>query len=350
MAFAPCPYFFRVPHGVFLREATSVAVNSKDEVIVFNRGNMPVLIFSPAGELVDMFGNPTPFAGTRAPPPELVASGVARDGAGTPLPVFCGCCYSWAHSVRCDGEDNMWLVDVLGHRIHKVDRSGRTLLTLGSGQPCAPFSGELFNRPTDVAIHPRTGELFVTDGYRNARVHRLDAAGRHIQSWGTSGSDPGQFSLPHSIDLLDEEHVIVCDRENHRVQVFTLEGGFVRQWPVHKATAVRVVGRGEATRVYVAEQGPSPVMAAARAPNLGQRVGIYTREGALLHRLGEPLPGEGPAQFLWPHSIAVDSKGCVFVAEVSYVEVRAERRRPPPLPAACLPSAPSLLLWGLCGA
>ncbi|MEX2081461.1 MAG: peptidyl-alpha-hydroxyglycine alpha-amidating lyase family protein, partial [Dehalococcoidia bacterium] len=279
-------------------------------------GNMPVLVFNRDGELVRWWGNETPFAGMTQ----------VTDPYGNGVKVWAGCQYTWAHSVRVDHQDNVWLVDVTGKQIFKTDRSGRALMTIGTGVPAPRQSGEMFNRPTDVAIHPRSGELFVSDGYGNSRIHRLGADGAHLLSWGEPGTDAGQFSLPHSITVLDDDRVVVCDRENHRVQVFTLEGASVRQWHVHKATAVAVTGTGEATRVYVAEQGPPAVQFGV--PNLGHRVSIYTAEGELVNRIGNPLPGEAPDQFLWPHSVAVDSEGSIYVADVSYIEV-GSRQDPP---------------------
>ncbi len=307
--FEPVPMWAKVPHGIWMREATSVAVDAEDRVYVFNRGNVPVLVFDQDGSLLHQWGNETPFAGVTE----------ITDPYGNPVKVWQGCEYTWAHSVRVDHEKNVWLVDVTGNRIFKTDRTGRSLMTIGSGVPAPRQSGEMFNRPTDVAVHPATGDIFISDGYGNSRVHRLDREGRHILSWGEPGSDEGQFSLPHNLAILDEGHVVVCDRENHRVQVFTLEGEYVRAWHCHKATAVAVTGSGADTRVYIAEQGPPPVQTGV--PNLGHRVTIYTAEGEMVTRFGAALPGEGPDQFLWPHSVAVDSQGSVYVAEVSYIEV-----------------------------
>jgi hypothetical protein len=75
--------------------------------------------------------------------------------------------------------------------------------------PPAIQSGERFNRPTDVCVHPATGEIFVTDGYGNSRVHRLQADGSHIQSWGVAGTDEGQFNLPHSVTLHPDQDKVL---------------------------------------------------------------------------------------------------------------------------------------------
>lgn len=306
--YEPVPFWAKVPHGIWLQEATSVAVDSDDRVYVFNRGNMPVLVFDPEGNVVDMWGNNTPWSGT-----ELIT-----DPYGNSVLTWPGNRWMRAHSIRTDHEDNLWLVDVLGHTVTKTDRSGNELLRLGTGEPAPAQSGAPFNRPTDVTVNPANADIYVSDGYRNSRIHRFDGEGRLLQSWGEPGADAGQFSLPHNIAMCGDSEVIVADRENHRVQVFSLDGEYRREWHVHHAVAV-ASGRGEDAAVYVAEQGPPPVQYGV--PNLGHRVSVYTRAGDLITRFGAPLPGEAWDQFLWPHSIAVDSHGDVYVAEVSYTEV-----------------------------
>jgi len=306
--FEPVPFWAKVPHGIWLQEATAVAVDSADRVYVFNRGNMPVIVFDPEGNVLDMWGNERPASGT-----ELIT-----DPYGNSTLTWPGNRWMRAHAIRTDHEDNLWLVDVLGHTITKTDLAGNELMRLGSGEPALAQGGEPFNRPTDLTVNPANGDIYVSDGYRNSRVHRFDESGRLIQSWGEPGSDPGQFSLPHNIAMFGDDAVIVADRENHRVQVFSLEGDFRKQWHVHHAVAV-TSGRTGDESVYVAEQGPPPVQYGV--PNLGHRVSIYNRSGELLTRFGAPLPGEAWDQFLWPHSIAVDSRGDVYVAEVSYTEV-----------------------------
>ncbi|EPH46064.1 putative Peptidyl-glycine alpha-amidating monooxygenase [Streptomyces aurantiacus JA 4570] len=313
--YEPVPFWAKIPHGVWLKEATSVAVDSEDRVYVFNRGNMPVLVLDLDGQVVDMWGNDTPFAGTE----------VFEDPYGNAMPRWKGCRFQRAHAITVDPEDHLWLVDDIGNRITKTDRKGNTLLTLGTGHPSGFQSGEPFNRPTDVAISPRTGDVFVSDGYGNSRVHRFDARGAHLMSWGEPGTGQGQFSLPHGVTLFGDDAVLVCDRENHRVQVFSLDGEFRTSWHAHKAVAA-CTGRGADTNVYVAEQGPPPVQRGV--PGLGHRIQVYDREGRFVTRFGADLPGEAPDRFNWPHSVAVDSEGSVYAAEVSYTE-EGSRLTPP---------------------
>lgn len=309
------PGWARVPHGIWLREATAVAVDSSDRVYVFSRGNMPMVVFDRDGNVIDMWGNDSPFGG-------VIES---NDPYGNKYFAWGGPRFRRQHAITIDSDDNLWLVDDIGCKIYKTDRKGKVLLEIGTGIPAPRQSGQMFNKPTDIAVSPVNGDLFISDGYGNSRVHHLDKRGRHIKSWGEPGTDPGQFSLPHNIAMFGDDHVIVCDRENHRVQVFTLDGDFVKEWHVHKATAV-YAGKGRDTNVYIGEQGPPAVQFGVR--NLGHRVSIYGRDGKLRTRLGAALPGEGPDQFLWPHSVTVDSHGDIYVAEVSYVEVGRHQNPP----------------------
>ena len=306
--YEPVPGWAKIPHGLFMREATSVAVDSDDRVYIFSRGNMPVMVFDSEGNMVDSWGNEDPYTGTHK----------ITDPYGNPMVTWPGNRFVWPHSIRVDHEDNLWLVDVLDNRIHKTTRTGEELMVLGTGVATEFQGGDPFNRPTDVTVDPASGDIFVSDGYRNSRVHRFDSQGNLKFSWGQPGNEHGSFSLPHNIAMFGDNAVIVCDRENHRVQTFTLDGEFLKNWHSHKAVAV-TSGKGEDKAVYVAEQGPPPVQKGV--PNLGHRVSIFDLEGKLIRRVGASLPGEHPDEFLWPHSVAVDSHGDIYVAEVSYVEV-----------------------------
>lgn len=266
----------------FAGDATAVAVNSRDQVFVFNRGPVPVIVFDPSGRVLDAWG------------------------AGE---------FTRPHSIRIDREDNVFLVESQGgHVIQKRSPGGELLMELGRrGKPSGPHSGVPFNSPTDIAIHRTTGDLFVSDGYGNSRIHRFDAQGNHLLSWGEPGGDPGQFYVPHSLAFIDDEHLVVCDRENFRLQIFTLDGVFVDQWHAFRPCAVTV---SEATGLlYVAELGPAP--AYHGLPDLGSRIRILTPSGQRVGSMGARTPGHGRDQFMAPHSLAFDSSGALYVAEVS---------------------------------
>ena len=173
----------------------------------------------------------------------------------------------------------------------------------------------MFNRPTDIAINPETGDLFVADGYGNSRVHKFSSSGQYLTSWGAPGTDPGQFSLPHNISMLGTDRVVVCDRENFRLQVFTTDGEFVDQWHIHHPMSI-TSGKNGDTALYVGEMIPPPVQQGV--PNLGARLAVLSAEGEFLQHLGAPLPGQGHDQFTAPHGISTDSHGNIYVAEVAW--------------------------------
>ena len=163
--YEPVPGWAKIPHGFWLREATAVAVDSQDRVYGFNRGNMPMLVFDADGDMIDHWGNDTPHGDMD----EIV------DPYGVTRLVWRGVRFGWPHSVRVDPDDYLWLVDVHTHKLTKTDRAGTTVMTLGSGDPAPPQSGDPFNKPTDRAISQANGDIFVSDGYGNSRVHRYAA-------------------------------------------------------------------------------------------------------------------------------------------------------------------------------
>ena len=304
--YKPIGLWAKIPHGIWIREATSVSVDSMDNVYIFNRGNIPILKFDTYGNLIDKWGTEDPYS-------EITTKELRP---GVKLQSWSGSNFTRPHSIRIDRDDNMWLVDDSGNMISKYDLSFNLKLQIGDGNPSERESGIPFNRPTDVTIRESTGEIFISDGYGNSRVHHFDPEGKLIKSWGESGTSPGKFSLPHNLVMINDQELLVCDRENHRVQIFHINGEFIREWHVHKAVAVTVDMEG---KIYIAEQGPPPVQKGVK--NLGHSVGIWNDKGELIERLGSEFPGEKHDQFLWPHSIAVDSKGTIYVAEVSFVEV-----------------------------
>ena len=205
--YEPVPGWAKLPMGVTFRgDATSVAVDSKDNVYVFNRGTEPIAVFDVDGNFLRGMGHG-----------EFVRP----------------------HGIEIDRNDDLYLVDDNGHFVQKRTNEGQVVFTIGTkGEPCDWQSGGMFNRPTDVAIHPDTGELFVSDGYGNSRIHKFDPDGQHMMSWGQPGTDPGQFSLPHNISMVGLDKVVVADRENFRLQIFTTGGEFVEQIHIHHPMSV----------------------------------------------------------------------------------------------------------------
>ena len=222
------------------------------------------------------------------------------------------------HGVFADHESCIWVTDTDNHTIHRFSQEGDVRLLLGTpGKPGNP--GEPFNRPTKAVVSP-DGELFVSDGYGQSRVHRFTLDGRHLASWGSPGVEPGQFALPHSVAVDGQNRVYIADRENCRIQVFDRDGKFLSQcsngsWPgILWPNDVRIGSNGE---IYVAEAGHR--ISIWKMGDDPQPTPIITPAGTweLLARWGDA--GSGPGQFLdCPHSICVDSAGSVYTAEVPF--------------------------------
>ena len=287
----------KLPEGWTFHEVVDIEVDAKDRVYVFCRGEHPLIVFERDGSFVTAWGE-----GIFARP----------------------------HGITLGPDDTLYCADDRGHCIRQCTLDGRLLMTIGTpGEPASLHSGEPFNQPTKVAIHPKTGELYISDGYGNARVHSYAADGDYLFSWGAFGTDPGQFNLVHSVCTDEEGKVYIADRENHRVQVFDGEGNYLSQWNnLHRPCGLRIQGG----LAYIG-QLPSHLAVNAAYPNIGACVSIHDLSGRRLARLGDVCCGEAPGQFTVPHGIAVDSRGDIYVAEVSWSAYGS--RLDPPRTARC---------------
>ena len=285
----------KLPDGWRFVEATAVAVDRKDNVYVFNRGEHPVIVFDREGRFLRSWG----------------------EGH-----------FTRAHGITLGPDDSLWLTDDGSHTIRQFTSEGKLLLRIGTAdRPADPHSGKPFNRPTHVALCPRTGDIYISDGYGNSRVHKYDPAGRHLFSWGEPGTDPGCFNVPHNIATDAEGLVYVADRENHRVQIFDSRGGYQAQLNnLHRPCGL-FADRRNGGRLYVGEL-PTHLAVNQAVPNLGARVSIVSLKGDLLARFGGRFAGEAPGEFVAPHGVAVDSRGDVYVAEVSYT-AKGRHESPP---------------------
>jgi len=161
--------------------------------------------------------------------------------------------------------------------VRQFTPEGKHLLTIGApDKPATLQGGQPFNRPTHVALCPRTGAIYISDGYGNSRVHQYNPGGRHLLSWGEPGTDPGCFNIPHNIATDSEGHVYVADRENHRVQIFDAQGRYLAQWNnLHRPCGL-FADRRNGGLFYVGEL-PSHLAVNESVPNLGARVSVLRR-------------------------------------------------------------------------
>ena len=187
----------RVPDGIQLGWVVAVAGDASDNVYVYNRGEVPMVIFDRDGNYVDDW-----------------RQGILDNQA--------------AHGLYFDPDGNPWCTEYEIHCIRKMTPGGDLLLTIGTpGKPGA--EGEPFQRPTDVAFDSH-GFLYVSDGYDNARVHKYTGEGEFIKSWGEPGTRPGQLNLSHCVRVDPNDRVMVCDRSNDRIQIFDTEGNYLEEW------------------------------------------------------------------------------------------------------------------------
>jgi sugar lactone lactonase YvrE len=272
------------PGREFNADVAAVGVDAQDRVYAFNRGAHPMVVLDRDGNFLRSWGE-----------------GV----------------FHRAHGVHMAADDTLWLTDDGDHTVRHCTLDGKVLLTLGiPGQPAPWLSGQPFHRCTHTALSPQ-GDLYVSDGYGNARIHKFDPRGRLLRSWGDPGTDPGQFNIPHNIACDAEGWVYVADRENHRIQVFDGNGTFETQWVnMHRPSGL-YLHPGPSPRFYVGEIGGG-VAVNVDMPNIGPRVSINGAKGELLARLGSRPAGLEPGQFISPHGLAVDSRGDIYVGEVSY--------------------------------
>ena len=284
-----------MPEDWTYKEATAVAVDSKDNVYVFNRGTHPMIVFDPGGNVVRTWG----------------------DGI-----------FTNPHGVTIGPDDSVYCVDNFDHTVRKFTPDGKLLMTLGAENQHSPaMSGIPFNEPTHLAVDSQTGELYVADGYANARVHKFSPDGRLLFSWGESGTDPGQFNIVHNIVTDKEGWVYVADRENHRIQVFDSNGKYEAQWVnLSRAACIHVDHRSDQL-VYVGEYYGG-IQTNVAGKRIGPRVSVLDLKGNVLARVGDLSYGDEPGRFYSPHGIAADSKGDIYVAEVSWSDY-GSRMDPP---------------------
>ncbi len=274
----------KLPAGWSFLDVGGLAIDSQDRVYVLNRSPHPVMVFDRSGNFLGSWGE-----GYFQRPH---GSRIIQDGT-----IYCT--DDSNHTISQFTPEGK-LVKVLGNRDKPSDTGYIQQPDLFKSLATIKRGGPPFNRPTGVALSS-SGEIFVSDGYGNARVHRFTPDGTLLFSWGEPGTGPGQFRLPHNIWIDKQDRVWVPDRENSRIQVFDTSGKFLSQWTdLVRPTDVFI---DDKEIVYVSE--------------VSLRVSIFTIDGRLLARWGNEEKNPATDLFLAPHAIAVDSQGDIYVGEVA---------------------------------
>lgn len=279
----------QLPASWSLVDVVGVVVDQRDRVFVFNRGAHPMIVFEADGRLAASWGE-----------------GV----------------FTNPHGLQIGPDGSIYTVDNGDHTVRKFSPDGKQLLLLGtpgqrsetgwSGSYDTLRGGPPFSAPTNVAV-AADGSLFVTDGYGNCKVHHFSADGTLIGSFGEAGRGPGQFRLVHGICIGQDGLLYVGDRANDRVQVFTSSGEYVREWAdVRQPDEIHLAPDGF---FYVAELGRQEGI---KVGDLGARVTIRNAEGTILAAWGDSGDPAAAGNFAAPHAIRVDSRGTLYVGEVTY--------------------------------
>jgi len=287
-------------------EAAGVAVDAADKVYVLTRYDSRVVVYSASGDLLSTWGDTV---------------------------------LKFPHGITVAPDQTVYVADYGGHVVVQFSNDGRVLRVLGDGAPSETgydsslpdirsrtetiVGGGPFNLPSMAAIAP-SGDIFVSDGYGNCRIHRFTPDGALRSSWGESGSGTGAFRIPHAVAVDGNERVLVCDRENDRIQLFSYEGSHLDTWDqVQRPCDVAFDADG---LIYVAELPRFPrdhsFVHGAPAEELPGRISVLASDGQVLDRLAAS-PQHGGYDLRAPHSIAIDSRGTLYVGEVSYPRLRA---------------------------
>ncbi len=288
----------QLPKGYAHRDVAGVAVDGEDRVYLICRGDHPIITYDQKGNFLGSWG----------------------EGQFTLR----------THGITIAPDGTLYCSDDGNHTVRRFTPQGKLLMTLGimntpsdtgyDGKNTATVAraGGPFNRPTNLAVSPR-GDLYVSDGYGNCRVHLFSPTGELKRSWGVPGQGPGEFFLPHGIAVATDGRVFVCDRENDRIQIFSPDGEYLAEWTdTRRPTHLVFDGQG---RAYVSELWWQPGQTSHRYGPAGEirsgRVSVYDRDGRVLARWGGPDP-VAVGSFAAPHGIGVDSHGDVYVSEVTW--------------------------------
>ena len=262
----------KLPEGWTFSQVSDTAIDSMGRIYAFTRGTHPIIVFDKAGNFITSWGY-----GAFGESPNLV---------------------SQSHGIFIGPDDEVYLTDSWQHIVRRYTRLGEMEREWGRrGISGVTFSQVEYNMPTGVAIGP-DGSIYVSDGYGNRCVHKYSKEGERLKTWGEPGSGPGQFAVVHNLGCTKDGRVLVCDRENNRVQIFDPDGAFIETWTdLDMPGDVYIVD----DRVYMVEQGGHG------------RASVWTLDG---ERLSWFRGSEGGV-LQKPHGVCVDDEGSIYVAEIT---------------------------------
>lgn len=274
-----------LPDGIKLGASSGVAFDAQGHMWVLNRGEHPLVEFDGQGRFVRSLGE-----------------GMFNRG----------------HGLRIAPDGSIWTTDVQGHTVMKMNTKGEVLLTLGTrGQPGGwdeAAGTRLLFEPADIAFGPG-GDVFVVQGHGRGegRVLRFDKTGRFKMSWGGKGSAPGQFDQPHSILVTAQNQLLVADRENRRVQVFDLDGHFIKAWKFNGLPCGLVVGPDK--QLYLATGFSGQILR-------------LNADGKAAAMMGQPGPGPALGEFGEAHYMAFAPNTDIYVADTINAKLHRFAKKP----------------------
>jgi DNA-binding beta-propeller fold protein YncE len=298
----------QLPKGYEHRDVAGVAVDGEDRVYLMCRGEHPVIVYDQKGNFIRSWGT--------------------------------GDFTYRTHGIYVAPNGTLFCTDDGNHTVRQFTPEGKLLMTMGTMNtpsdtgydgkttPSVARAAGPFNRPTNIAIGLK-GDIYVSDGYGNARVHVFSPTGQLKRSWGTPGRGPGQFHLPHGIAIDANGRVYVCDRESDRIQIFSPDGEYLEEWTdTQRPTHIVFDAQG---RAYVTELwwhvGDHSFTHGPITKAMHARLSVFDKDGKLLSRLGTP-EATAPCSFAAPHGLAVDSKNDVYVSEVTWTFAVSRGRAP----------------------
>jgi DNA-binding beta-propeller fold protein YncE len=306
--------FLKLPDDLHLGEVAGVATSQKGNLLVYFQGGGPNATIGASRVYINGGARLIEFDRTGKFLREIGNSENDRPYA-----------FLFAQGVRVDPQDNIWIVDRASRMVVKFDPSGRVLLTLGrrleavgelgssgvfgraSGPPGSGVPCDNFNQPLDVAWDA-AGNIFIPDGYGNARVAKFDKNGKFIKSWGATGTEPGQFNTPHSVAVDARGNVYVADMGNQRIQVFDNDGTFKTEIKNVGASRAICISPGAHQYLYSSNSNPT------EDPFLNGEIYKMELDGTVLGRIGRA--GKQFKEFGMVNEIDCRDPNTLYVAEL----------------------------------